>query len=462
MKSLVLFLLVTGIYAVSAQETVLRFPVNLHHKAVAFSIADGESGNFALLAKDGRTLYGFLFDENFEEIGAVEIKKLPAQYQTLTCSFKNSNEIHLLFGNQNRTKFGIASMDFEEKTGNFDKLNLRLRKEGFLVAISNPEKFSILSIPLDSDVIRLYELEKNSSPVVKEINLENQEFLNPNNRPVKMYEVFSENEDFLIPGVIKTDTPNTLTVSSRKIKIYEFENEIAISVDTNNFFTFIININPQNLAVRVNSVEKPQLKNRKTSNSLIFQDKLFQAVVSKESFAFQVYELENKNVLRSYEVQKGDNINFKNTPIIQHKDLSSAPEEIDTQKFLKKIDDRVGITAFKKDNLYHIGLGTPLGPSEDESANLDFVILNTTNSDFSEGFSATDFALSRTIEFTGLFDEDFEHVEGDIPSDFLQKIRAIARDREDIHTETVLNKNGELLWGFFSSNDSKYHFLKID
>lgn len=462
MKNLVLIMLVMSIYSVSAQESILRFPVNLNEDAGAFSIVDEESGNFAIIIKDRRTLYGFLFDKDFNEISTVEIEKLPARYLSLAGTFKNSEELQLLFANQNRNKFAIASINFEAKTGNFEKLDLRLRKEGFIGAFSYPEKFSILSIPLGSDVIRLYELEKDAPPVVKEMNFENQEFLNKNNRPVKMYEAFSENEDFLQPGIMKTDRPNSLIVSSKKIKFYEFDDEVVISIDTNNFFTFLLNINPTNLAVTVNSIEKPQLDDRKTSNSLVYNDKLIQTVVNKKGLALQFYDLSTEAVIKKFSTREGREIFFKNTPITQHKDLSSSPENIENQKFFRKISDHVGITALQQKNLHHISLGAPFGSSEEESVDLNFVVLNSTESDFSEGFSANDYALSRTIEFTGLFNENFEHVEGNTGSDFFQKIRSYAREQEDIHTETVFSKNGELFWGFFSSKNLKYQILRID
>lgn len=459
MKSFLLCILIQCSILSMAQEKKISFPVNIKESASAFNAVDQESGNFSIFTKDGRKIQAMLFSEDLEELGGLNISGISSRREILTASFSTPTTVNLLIGNQGRTKFETLIIDFENNTSSSEKQEFRLRNEGFIGALGLKENFLLLSVPIGSNTIRAYDFQHGETPVVVGIDFKEQEFLNQYNRKSTISELFTnpEDESFLLTGMIDPKKPATLGITSRKVKFYPLGKEWLISLDGNKHFTYLLSIDPENYHVVVRTITKPQMEEPESSNSFLFENKLFQVVSSKKQLKFHIFDLETEELLNAFAVKENEIIPFKNTRILQEGKDSNE----ETSRFLRKMSNNtIAVTTVKKDQHYEVSIGTPLNPEEEESKGAtDFfmvgAMLNNIE-DFSYQSSVGSYAFSRSLKITGLFDERFQHMEGTPEPGIIDRIRNFAESLENLGAETFLKIEDRYYWGNYDKKEREY------
>ena len=182
------------------------------------------------------------------------------------------------------------------------------------------------------------------------------------------------------------------------------------------------------------------------SNSFINDDKIFIASVNKNELEFNIYNLNSKKLLKNLSIKKDKDITFKNTPIKIYVGESegNAREIEDTKKYLRKITaDRFGVAALKNNNQYLLALGGyKLQTLQPYSGGMGFggmpiasfgnatVFFNPTMFAYNSG------SVSKSTKIECLFDENLNHIEGEIPKTSFDYIDVFL-DRRNSNNEII-------------------------
>lgn len=87
-----------------------------------------------------------MFDENFNEVGKLNLPNLDPKFQVFLGSSSNGSEKTIYLSNQNNSKFGLVKFSFENNTNSTKELDINLRKERFIQSVSLKNKFYFLTV----------------------------------------------------------------------------------------------------------------------------------------------------------------------------------------------------------------------------------------------------------------------------------------------------------------------------
>lgn len=152
-----------------------------------------------------------------------------------------------------------------------------------------------------------------------------------------------------------------------KNKIYTKNDNLILSVDDNPDKTRIFTLNLINnscnyQAVRYSNFKKSSISALYTqSNSIIVENTLYHLVATSDNLKITALNLNSRDTLIKYLVNKNDDINFKNTEIFKEntKTFDKDIKKIKTNQLLAKIaNNNAVISGFKnKDGIHQITVG---------------------------------------------------------------------------------------------------------
>lgn len=68
---------------------------------------------------------------------------------------------------------------------------------------------------------------------------------------------------------------------------------------------------------------------------------------------------------------------------------------------------------------------------------------------------------AKTVQVTGLFDENFKHLEGDVSPNIFDQIEEFSKENSKISAETVLKIDGAIHFGYYDKEDEHFHLFKM-
>ena len=80
---------------------------------------------------------------------------------------------------------------------------------------------------------------------------------------------------------------------------------------------------------------------------------------------------------------------------------------------------------------------------------------NTLTSTFN-GYTNT-----KSVRVTGLFDDDFNHIEGRIQKNPFDKIKEYYERNKNIRAQTIFKNNDDFIYGFYKQNQDLYEGIKF-
>ncbi|MBE7639434.1 hypothetical protein GUB10_03715 [Salegentibacter sp. BLCTC] len=476
MKKNSLFLLILFQFSY-AQERVLEFKTELNQKSEVFNIVDEENDNLALFTLKGRKIEALLFDNNFKKIGHIKPLKIPNKFDIFSGYIIKDKEVSLFLSNTTKNKFSKIVFHFDSGETNFTELEIRLKEERFLGSINYKNSFFIFSLPNSSEAIKLYKYTKDNSPSTTLIDFSESNYLNENNRPIKFNDLFTSYEGFskiTDIGIMQEGQPNSIEEASKNVKILKQKNQLLVNLDKNHYFTYLLQINLDELTGDISRIAKPRFgkeMNHKASNSFVLDHNLYQVITTKDALKFHIVNLKNNSVLNSHEVSKGEEIYFKNTPIVQEGGMYTSYREYEkTAKFIRKMKNLpIAITARKKGEVYQINLGSSLEVKSNPAMGMGMMggaLGAGMASAMTIGFNPMltgyiSYGYSRTVEINGLFDKNYKHIESDIEPNIFNKIKKVSEKHRNVFAETIFEKNGNYYWGGYNNFASVYNIYKI-
>lgn len=440
----------------------------------AFNIVDDYTGNFAIFLEESDKVYGILYDKNFNELGRVTAPDLSSKFKSILGYQVHGKKISLLLNTLNGRSYGVYHFNFETGEGNSVELDFKVRKEKFIEAVTYNNTIFVLTVPLFSSQLNIYEFKDIQSPIVHELILKENDLLDRRERPIRLYDLVEKAQ----LSYMDYEIPNSLEATSSEFKTYQEGENITMTSDKYDEFTQILTFNLETLSYDIKRITKPILEgsyiNTKT-NSFLHRDKLFQIGLNSKNLKFQIVDISTKGIIESYVVNENEDLFFKNSPIILEGGDFQRYRELDrTKQFFRKIrEGDIGISVVKDQGLYQVTMG---GISEQTNgaiflggylggiagAMIVISINQMTNSYYG-------YYYTKSVRITGLFDEGFNSVEGEVPTNIFDKMNTsntldLFNGNTHVRTayETVFKLDSFYVKGFYIKNAQTYYLVKYE
>lgn len=227
------------------------------------------------------------------------------------------NELTFFFAHgTNKTFFGVKK-NLETKKQIIKKFAFKFLKEEYLGTFKNKNQYFIVSLVKNTRIIKFRIINSNFDEVIKEIDLENGSYYSQGDLKDFPPIPTNSNQDPLIQlkkeilanglangfSVIYRDKPYNAYDYTRRNKMYVYENNLVLTLDSPEFSTTLIQINLDDYSSVVQSISNTHFSNDfaqiNQSNSFLYGNKLFLMKGTKNRIAFNIYDLETHESLKS-------------------------------------------------------------------------------------------------------------------------------------------------------------------
>lgn len=488
MKSLVLvfFILSSPLFA---QKQVVKLEnieySNFIKDETAFSLSNSETGELMLVIPDKKTVDAYLFNKNFEKTHKLTAESLRIKFKEIIGYRVTNKHYTTLFSTENRQYFGVVDFNFETGETTTEQLDVDLKGEEILEAVTHNNRFFLLSIDRKFDGLILRELLENRTFDRKEILINGPvsfiDLLTQRNKPDALGKrkgsLFNEP---LPPELVEIDNtnPNSLETTSRLNKLYPKGENLILTFDNFQDFTLVYYLNLNDFTVKERSfqiditADEPLDK----SNSFLYEDYLFQLGVNNDKMIFTVTDFNTGEKLKTYQATKEGSINFKNSELLQKNGLFMGNEKVrqldDTSQYLRKITNgQPGIAVQNKNGIYQTTLG---GTQPMASGGGAMMIVGggivggaigamAVSIYFNPTFSSYgSYTNTKSIYFDALFDSEFNHVNGVSTENVFDTVKTFQDSLEKMDAEEVFSHKDKVYFGYYHKDSKTFNILEFD
>jgi hypothetical protein len=392
----------------------------------------------------------------------------------------DSKGYHLFFTNKRKNEFVCKTIDVNSQNGYEKVISLKLKGETFLETISYNHKFYLLTIEKKSSILNIYIFEGEVISNSYKFDFSLFKF-----SKFGLYEAFLNKDksfDFdLEVQKIDNSNPNSLDLTSKRNKIYYYDNKIYLTVDNNLSNTKVINISLDDFSSEVTFYNQAKIDCGEAylirSNSYLLGSHLYQIKGCRNELYFQITDLTTDVVIKEYRVKHDDVITFSNTPLIQEKSTQDSEKELDkTKQLLRRIStSAIGIAARLSQQKIELiiggineiqqGGGVGFNTSTGSTIVTPFGKVSTppTNNYNATMYGYTNYANTRSVYFKSLLDTvNFNHIPGIVADNAYDKIaKYVANNKEGVTSETIFKINDYYVFGYYGKWNKVYHLMKF-
>jgi len=478
-KILIVYLLLNTLSSFS-QEIVSSVPVQLKKNRDIFQVVNNEKKDVTLFISDKIKVKAVHLDESMKIVDSISSERPDTKKYDMMIGYNiNGNNPRLFWASNDYEEIFTQLFDVSNQKVTTQQYNLVLKEEKILQKFSGSDKFYILTVIKKSNSLKLHVFDKNGVYSARVINLEGFHFFKSDYTKSDLYGILGENLlPFEAPFSLKNinvDNPTSLTDAATKRKCYFNNKTLVLTIDTNPDYTqaIVVDLEKYTAAEKIirsagiSNVSSTGYKVPVTSNSFYFDDKLYILKSSTDQFFFSIKDLEN-NTLKEYSATADAPIDFKNSEIYQEGGDFGGKRTLETSsQFLRKIVNlNAGLSC------YHIGQNTlitfggisSMGQSAGQvTANQFGLIGALVGAAF---FSPTmdnfnSYANRKVVKIEGLFDNEGNHVKGDLQPLAFDKIRTFFDDNKDVSSQTLFNLKAAYYLGYYDNKTKEYTIRKF-
>lgn len=467
------FFLLGIIFSVHSQVKVADIKGDFGEIKQAFNAQDNATGNFAIFLEDNNWVYAILYNRQFQEIGRVSAPDLSSKFKSVLGYQIDNKKFSLLMNTRNGRSYGVVQFDFETGKGVSKELDFKIRGESLIDAVSYQNEVYLLTIPNFSSQVNIYNFKDMSTPILTKLKFGENDFLDRRERSTRIYDVVEKSEI----STVDIKVPNPLEITSKEFKLYQDGKKIILTADKFSEFTYVITIDLETFEKNVKRISKPEFEGFKMgihSNSFWHNGKLFQIAANLDYLKFQLVDIETQKIIKKYELTDEDELFFKNTPIILEGGDFQAYRELEkTKQFLRKIaEGDVGLSVYKENSEFQITMGAT-SPKENgylivggAIGGIAGTLIVASINSISNSYSA--YGNTKSVRITGLFDENMDHLEGNIPANPFDNLKTVYSDKPQsqsekftIQAETVFKLGESYIRGFYNNKEEIYSLYKF-
>ncbi|SRX72465.1 hypothetical protein [Aequorivita antarctica] len=474
------------IFSTVAQTSFLTIPNDLKTRNKspkdAFAVVDDENNTFAIFLDDDKTLNGYLYSEDLKPIGKFASNGLPKIYTEIIGQTLKNGQIRLFLKNANNRNFGSVLFDFEREATIETEYGFKLNDEIFLQSHSFKDKFYILTVTRRSSILNIYTFDHDGKFGKKEFDFSDKFFGDMRNDRTRLDQLLTERSQFKTEGTvvkIEESNPNNIAITSNVCKVYDRGETFILTIDEGMLYTYIFEFVVPNLTVSLKAIEKEQLPLKgilASSNSYLYEDKIFQISGLNDTLVFTVKNIETKEELKRIELSKDEEITFKNSPIIQEGTSISSDGRRELEKtaqFLRKItSEDIGVAVIKSKSGYQVTMG---GNKEIQQTGGGAPMMMGgfgggmpigTAGAFTVSYNPVFYAFNsykhnKSTRIECVFNDSFEHVDGIVPVNVFDKIRTYTLRNPNGKAENVFKMNDFFIYGKYNSKEDTYELFKF-
>ncbi len=473
-------LLVSGLIciAVHAQRELSSISFQPERNASEALIIVGQDSALHLMITNKKEIQRFDYNPTLSIAARKNYEAPRSKYSEMAgYEVKEDGLINLYYSNSRKNKFCMVTLSPAASESVINELDFKLKKETYLQGISHQNKFYILTIDFKS-VVRLYEFNAGNHEVT-EFPLAQVKF-EPGRDGLRNYlhdhvkTGGSTSVGTSLVDLVDSESPNSIETASAHNKLYVKNGVLRLTVDKDKESTQVIEIALADKELTLKSFDQPlesfDLSDRIDSNSYLYDEKLFQVLVSKNKLVFTVTDYHNGEVIKQIELLKDENIDIANSAIIQEGgDFASYRELEKTSQLLRKMTSAVpGIPVHKTNGIYEITLGGSKeiatgGPMMMGGFGLGGavggLILTATLNPTLGAYNS--YTRTKSTYFISLFDDDFNHIDGAVTPNVFDKIRDYT-DRKSTSIETIFRYQKSFVYGYYDNVDQQYKLVLFE
>ncbi len=485
-----------------SQDIILEKEITLKSvfkdKRETLPIINNEKQDISLFLLDNSEIKGLKINTSHALTDSFTTEKPDKKYKELLGHSTNNEGNHLFFTNEKKKEFYVKTISISNKKGTGKPVPLKLKKEKFLETISYKNKFYLLSIIKKTSRIKIYVFEGNSLARTEQLDFSEYQFSNTGY--TSLYGILLDESNTPVQLNLKihkidNSNPNPLDLTTKENKLYYNDNKIVITLDNNLENTKVITISLEDFSSKVEFYDQITIEsknsNRVKSNSYLFSDHLYQIKGSKEKLCFRILDIENGFIIKTYCVKENENIDFRNTPLIQEGGTvffmqDSEKELTKTKQVLRKIAaGDIGITAMLSGNNVELTIGgykevTRSGGAPGMMMNSPGMMMSspgiavsipngTVTPSLTYHYNPTMYGYNtytdtRAVYFKSLFDRaGFNHVSGEVSESVYDKIKNYEEDNDEgMSSETIFKVDDYYVFGYYKKWDKKYYLVKFE
>jgi len=455
-----------------SQEIVSSTPVELKKNVQIFQVVNDLTKQTTMFMTDENRIKAIRLDNKMKFIDSVSTQKPYKSYSKMIGNIASDNKTTLFWVSSNQKKILLQSFD-SEKNKTLDKsFDLEFKNEVYLQEFSAPNKFIILTILKKSNIFKIYAFDNQGNLEIKDIDLSGIRFYHRTN----LYDTFEEDfmpfERPLSLVKINSEYPTSLLKTAAKRKCYLVENQLVITIDTDQNYTQVIQIDLENYKISSKNILQTPFKNFGTSNltynSFFMSNKLYQIKSSPNKFYLTIKDI-NGNLVKEY-VANGDNpIEFKNSEISQQGgDFGGGERTLETSsQFIRKLNGQnSGISCYQTGENIILTTGSV---SSDNSGGTQAVLSQfgligalisvAVYSPSMESFNS--YTGRKAVTIFSLFDKDGNHVKGDLQPLAYDKISSFLQENKKVNAQNLFKVDGLYYLGYYDKDAKEYIIRKF-
>jgi hypothetical protein len=484
-----------------AQKEVASLPVvyssEFFSDKESIAVSNNKTKELVLLIEDNDKTILSLLDEQFKQLAILSGEKLDRKFKTFIGYSIQGNTYHIFFKNKTDKKFGYIEFNFKSGTVAQFPLDFKLENEKYVEAITHNNVFYLMTSEKKTDYVNFYEFTQQKQLLKHAVNFNSVSYSHllgdvvVNNTP---YNLLTSNAWGNNGSLTKIDlnSPSAIESTSEKVKLYQVDNELVFTFDSQDDKTSIISVNTTDFSKKDIVFEKPKLDLSYSSashNSLYNNGILYQAVCSSKELKLTAKNFNDNKLLKElYISDTNDSIPFKNGPIIQEnssmwfKDNKRVRELEKSSKFLRKVSNgKLGIIAFvNNNNTKQITIGgyiersggggfgmMPMAGFGMAAIPMGGMMFTPTFNPFMGAYNS--YSYTKSTRINCLFDDNFNHVDGEVEKNIFDKIheqeKIIEKEKNlawGLNLKNIYRHNNKFYLSYLNDLDKKYNIIEIE
>ncbi len=483
-----------------SQDPYSSIALRIRNPKDAYGITDS-AGKTGFIFEGHKQYHVALLDSTGKEYKNYIVNKTSGRRKEVIIGGNYGKDNFIVYLYNKRYNY-FSSLILNTNTGDYHYSDLKKLpdNEQYLRSFSMGDKFYILSVPKQKNILHVYSIEGGAKIKESVYGIEMSTFyasLNVNNNLLN--EVA---ESTIGIETVRTRLDNNIKSAYPKKKLYYEQNKIYMTFDDPNA-THLIVVDldsTKSYYKKLNfSLEEGNNSPNKKGNSFLYDHKIFRATINPLMMNITVIDLDSMTMVNSYNIYPEKEIEILNGPIVQEGGVAFVPTEERVlhrtkQYFNRVLNGNISIAANRVDS----------NKVEVEVGSYEEIEVRGANSFGTPGFSFSmgmgmgmggGFGLYNSpwsmLPYRGLYgypgyypysspttrlrivsfktllkDPDYRHIQGEAPLTIREKINQFIENNfrsesPELYTITSLNEK-KLLMGYYRKTRNRFDVVSFD
>ncbi|RMB59123.1 hypothetical protein EAX61_08660 [Dokdonia sinensis] len=264
----------------------------------SFEGYDEKTGELGLFLFRIKSVEAVLLDSSLKTIKSTFIDTYDSVQKVFLASQISDKKAILWFTDNSLKVFKALTFDFVSKKMSIEIVDLKFKKETFLGAYNEQGKTYFISVKDKSSVILVRTVTGNEVIAINEVAIRPKAFKGYKNKSVDLYELVSPAE------VISNKHHYYLFETANPTKLYPDTNGFKLTVDENDSFTYLIDVNTNDYSKKIKVFRKADLFLSGTlaeTNSLLHNYKITTVASNNFVAKFKIYDALGAALINEFE-----------------------------------------------------------------------------------------------------------------------------------------------------------------